>query len=207
MGHQHYCYLHGGPWRHRDIACACPGCAMVCPECLSRSRPAVHRGTDQTSGVSCSLPPQPILSELPLWAARRSDITVLLVTGESLRDGIASGLVASGFTLLTAVSGDAACRILDARPKIQVVLTDVKLVDGSWDRILHATTRNRLPIEVVVILTGPIDKGYIDQHLDILEVGAYDVLAEPDIVEALQSVVESAAVRSLSRQKATELRS
>lgn len=76
-----------------------------------------------------------------------------------------------------------------------MILTDLLLSDGSWEVILQAVARKQLPARIIVILRGAVDKSYVDQHLDILESGAYDVLAEPDSPEALESIVAAAALR------------
>lgn len=137
----------------------------------------------------------------PSVASGRSSTLVLLVSGHAGREAIRSQLSNAGNTVLAAGNCGEARQILEHEPGVQVVLTDLRLPDGTWDVILEAVGRRQSPAQVVVILRGAIGKGYIDQHLDILETGAYDVLAEPGIPEALQSVVAAAAASSTHARK------
>lgn len=138
----------------------------------------------------------------PPSVASRSSTLVLLVAGDTACDSLQLQLSDAGYTVLAAGNCNEACRVLDDEPQVQVILTDVLLPDGPWDVILEAVGRRQSLAQVVVILRGAIDKGYIDQHLDILETGAYDVLAEPGIPEALQSVVAAAAAAASSNPRA-----
>jgi FixJ family two-component response regulator len=78
-------------------------------------------------------------------------------------------------------------------------VTDLGLADGDWYEVLTAVERYEVPAQVVVVFTGAVDRHYIDQHMDILESGAYDVLAEPSQRAAVRAVIESAAAHSLRR--------
>lgn len=190
MDHQHYCYLHGEFWSHGDIDCHCHGSAMICPVCRKPTSRSGNGGQNANYRLVESAPSAP-----PSLAGRSSGILVLLVTRDTKGETFRSQLSSAGYTILAVEDCGDACRVLEQQPGVQVILTDLLLSDGSWEVILQAVARKQLPARIIVILRGAVDKSYVDQHLDILESGAYDVLAEPDCPEALESIVAAAALR------------
>ena len=72
--------------------------------------------------------------------------------------------------------------ILETRPPVQVVLTDVTLPDGNWASVLEDVVQSRLN-SAVIVCTGLADTRL---WCEVLQRGAYDLLVEPYENEEVQ---------------------
>lgn len=83
--------------------------------------------------------------------------TVLVVEDEFLiREFISEELELAGFTVVSAANADTAIALLESRPDIQLVFTDVDM-PGSMDGLkLAVAVRDRWPPVHIIITTGKI---------------------------------------------------
>jgi CheY-like chemotaxis protein len=81
--------------------------------------------------------------------------TVLMVEDDQLiRQVVKDDLKAAGYTVLLAHDADAAIEILESRPDIHLVFTDIDM-PGSMDGLkLAACVRDRWPPVHIIITTG-----------------------------------------------------
>ena len=101
-------------------------------------------------------------------------------------------LESCGIEVLPVYGCNQARRMFEARPQVQVVVTDAALHDGNWRQVLEIVAHGSRKTEVVVCSRLGDPKLW----LDVLEEGGYDVLVEPFEHEEVRRIVESAAVRS-----------
>ena len=102
-------------------------------------------------------------------------ITAILIMVRERRLSLLEALEACGFDVLPVCDCSEARRILETKPKVQVVLTDSVLPDGDWRRVLEIVAHTCPNIEVVVSSRLGDDKLWIE----VMEQGAYDLLVEP----------------------------
>jgi len=114
------------------------------------------------------------------------------------RSTLVNALETCGLDVLPACDCNEARRMLETQPPVQVVVTDARLHDGHWRRVLEIVERGRRKIEVIVYSRLGDPKLW----LDVLEQGGYDVLVEPFEHEEVQRIVEAAAARSYMRSPA-----
>jgi CheY-like chemotaxis protein len=93
----------------------------------------------------------------------------------------------AGFEALSATTADEALSILEARPDVRLVFTDIQM-PGSMDglRLAHAVRKRWLPIELIVTSA----RGHIGAD-DLPERGRY--FAKPYDVHALSQVFQEMA--------------
>lgn len=110
-------------------------------------------------------------------------------------DSMAGWLRQQGYTVCTA-SGltDAVAQI--ASQELDLVLADVRLMDGDGFEILAHCRKNR-PDLTVILLTG---YGTVETAIDALRAGAFDLLTKPLIDEELALAIN----RALSQKKVLE---
>ena len=84
-----------------------------------------------------------------------SDVVVLVVEDEILtRMSIADHLTDCGFTVLEATDADQAIAILNTRPDVRILFTDIDM-PGSMDGLkLAAAVRDRWPPVKIVVTSG-----------------------------------------------------
>ncbi|HEV3073888.1 MAG TPA: response regulator, partial [Thermoanaerobaculia bacterium] len=100
---------------------------------------------------------------------------ILLVEDrDSLRRLLARALADDGYEVAAASTGGDAVRLLGERP-FDLVLTDLKLPDGSGLEVL-AASRQSQPRVPVVVLTG---YGSIGAAVEAMKLGAHDFLEKP----------------------------
>jgi DNA-binding NtrC family response regulator len=126
------------------------------------------------------------------------NIKAMLVMAQERRSTLVNALESCGFDVLPVCDCNEARRMLEAQPAVQVVVTDARLHDGDWRRVLEIVARGRRKIEVIVCSRVGDPKLW----LDVLEEGGYDVLVEPFEHEEVQRIVEAAAARSYMRSPA-----
>ena len=123
------------------------------------------------------------------------DIKALLVMAQGRCQPMLDALESCGIEVLPVCDCNEARRMLEIEPMVQVVVTDARLHDGDWRRVLEIVGRGRRKIEVIVCSR----LGDPKMWLDVLEEGGYDVLVEPFEHEEVQRIVEAAASRSYMR--------
>jgi DNA-binding NtrC family response regulator len=100
---------------------------------------------------------------------------------------------AQGVRVIAVAGRDEAQRILRGSPSVPMVLTDESLPDGDWRDVLHDVTAAG-GHAAVVVCTGP------DQPLtlsfELLDRGAFGLLAEPFDRDQLQWLINTATSRS-----------
>jgi len=85
---------------------------------------------------------------------RPEPITVLIVENEALvRLELIDRLTEMGMTALGASDADEAISLLDRHPEIEVLLTDIKMPNGSMDgvRLAHHVRERWPPVKIIVI--------------------------------------------------------
>src|SRR2546425_10456272 len=85
--------------------------------------------------------------------------------------------------------------ILETRPPVQVVLTDVTLPDGNWAIVLEDVVQSRLN-SAVIVCTGLADTRL---WCEVLQRGADDLLVEPYERKEVQRIPRGAADRDRLR--------
>ena len=125
----------------------------------------------------------------------------MLVMAQERRSTLLDALESCGFDVLPVCDCHEARRMLEIVPLVQVVVTDARLHDGDWRRVIEIVERRRRKIEVVVCSRLGDPKLW----LDVLEQGGYDVLVEPFQHEEVRRIVEAAAGRTLMRSHAQAL--
>ena len=97
-----------------------------------------------------------------------------------------------GFTVATAATLDGARRELASTPRPSLVITDVRLPDGSGAEIFELCRKN-LPGVPVIIMTG---FGSVADAVRLVKAGALDYLEKPfnldDLVETVRMTVSDA---------------
>ena len=119
----------------------------------------------------------------------------MLVMAQKRRSTLVNALESCGIDMLPVCDCHEAQRMLEAQQAVQVVVTDARLHDGDWRRVIEIVERGRRRIEVVVCSRLGDPKLW----LDVLEEGGYDVLVEPFEHEEVRRIVEAAAGSSLMR--------
>jgi len=116
----------------------------------------------------------------------------MLVMAKERRSSLLEALDSCDIDVLPVCDCNEAQRMLEARPLVQVVVTDAALQDGDWRQVLATVAQGRENVEVIVC------SRLADYNLwmDVLEQGGYDVFAEPFQRAELQRIVEAAAARS-----------
>ncbi len=89
-----------------------------------------------------------------------------------------------------------ASEMLGSGLPIQVVLTADTLADGNWSQVLDCVRHTGTGAEVVVCAR----LGDPRLWCEVIQRGAYDLLAEPYLAAEVQRIVQSAARRSVPRK-------
>lgn len=111
------------------------------------------------------------------------------------RPSVLGALDALGIGILRVGNSREALHILETRPDVQAVLTEVTLPDGDWRTVLEAVAANCISAEVIVLSRFP------DARLrrTVLESPAYDLLAEPYTRGEVARIVGGAVLTSYRR--------
>lgn len=118
----------------------------------------------------------------------------MLVMARERRLPLLDVLESCGIEVVPASDCNEAGQVLETQ-SVQVVLTETKLPDGDWRRVIEIVERGRRKIQVVVCLRLRDPKLW----LDVLDQGGYDVLVHPYEREEIKRIVEGAAARSYRR--------
>ena len=122
----------------------------------------------------------------------------MLVMAQERRLPLLDALESYGIEVVPVCDCNEAHRMLETQPMVQVVVTDARLHDGDWRRVLEIVVRGRRKIEVVVCSRLGDPKLW----LDVLEQGGYDVFVQPCQREEIKRIVEASAARSYMRSPA-----
>jgi len=125
-------------------------------------------------------------------------ISAMLIMARERRLPLLGAIESCGIEVVPVCDCNEARRMLETQPMVQVVVTDARLHDGDWRRVLEIVVRGRRKIEVVVCSRLGDPKLW----LDVLEQGGYDVLVEPFEHEEVRRIVKAAAARSYMRSSA-----
>ena len=114
--------------------------------------------------------------------------TILIVDDDkNTRDGLQRALQRN-YTVMTAESADAALAVLAQTPKVDLMLTDLRMpgMDGLG---LLRTVHKRFPRTVCVLLTA---YGSVETAVEAMRQGAYDFLVKPVNLDQLDILVAQA---------------
>jgi DNA-binding NtrC family response regulator len=125
-------------------------------------------------------------------------ISAMLIMARERRLPLLGAIESCGIEVVPVCDCNEARRMLETQPMVQVVVTDARLHDGDWRRVLEIVVRGRRKIEVVVCSRLGDPKLW----LDVLEEGGYDVLVEPFEHEEVRRIIKAAAARSYMRSSA-----
>jgi signal transduction histidine kinase len=120
---------------------------------------------------------------------------------EVVRDFLREVLELAGYEVETVADGAAALEVCRHRPP-QVVLTDLAMQPMSGRDLIVALKRI-CPSAVPVVLTG---YGTVERAVDLMRLGAFDVLTKPCRAEEITATVEKALEHHLALQSNEELR-
>ncbi|HPA90562.1 MAG TPA: sigma-54 dependent transcriptional regulator [Quisquiliibacterium sp.] len=114
---------------------------------------------------------------------------ILVVDDEAdLRELLELTLVGMGFDVDCAADLAEARRLLDTRNGFSMILTDMRLPDGSGLDLVAAVAR-RFPSTPVAVVTA---YGSAENAVAALKAGAFDYLAKPVALDALRNLVRAA---------------
>jgi DNA-binding NtrC family response regulator len=99
-----------------------------------------------------------------------------------------------GVRVVTASGRAEARAILRAKPLLPIVLTDETLPDGDWRDVLRDVAASGVAAEIVVCTTGPEQP--LTLCFELLDHGAFGLLAEPYDPDQLQWLINAATSRS-----------
>jgi CheY-like chemotaxis protein len=121
--------------------------------------------------------------------------TVMIVDDESIiRSLVAEELEDLGYSTIEAIDGVQALSLLEARPPIDLLITDVGLPNGINGRQLADAVRARQPNLKILFITGYAENAVIGEHqlepgmhlltkpyeMDVLAQRVRDLLSRPD---------------------------
>jgi DNA-binding NtrC family response regulator len=98
-----------------------------------------------------------------------------------------------GVRVVTASDRAEARAILRARPPLPIVLTDETLPDGDWRDVLCDVAASGVAAEIVVCAAGPEQP--LRLCFELLDHGAFGLLAEPYDPDQLQWLINAATSR------------
>jgi two-component system response regulator PilR (NtrC family) len=83
-------------------------------------------------------------------------------------------------------------RCILGRRRLDVVVTDTRLPDGSWQDLIEFVDANHIMAQIVV------STRLLEQCLcaEVFKRGAYDLLVEPYSIDELRRVLEAAAAKT-----------
>lgn len=115
-------------------------------------------------------------------------IRILAVVPEEWLPAVKAETKGINVEIVTAEDRRSAIRFLKQRPEIDVVLTASILPDGTWEDVLRDISKVRYPPEVVVSSR----LGDASLWCDVLENGAFDLIAFPFVPGELQRTLAGA---------------
>ncbi|MGD9487015.1 MAG: sigma-54-dependent transcriptional regulator [Calditrichaceae bacterium] len=134
------------------------------------------------------------------------NLKVLIVDDEeNTLQALKMGLNVNGYEILTEVSRNDAINLLK-KEDIDIVITDLKLKDGSGLDILSYIQENNNRIPVIIITAH----GSVESAIEAIRSGAYDYLVKPfrlaDLKKLLTRLSETILLRRENEQLKSQLR-
>ncbi len=124
----------------------------------------------------------------PTRAVLRLPLPLVVDDEADLRELLELTLVGMGFDVDCAADLAEARRLLDTRNGFSMILTDMRLPDGSGLDLVAAVAR-RFPSTPVAVVTA---YGSAENAVAALKAGAFDYLAKPVALDALRNLVRAA---------------
>jgi CheY-like chemotaxis protein len=121
----------------------------------------------------------------PLAPARDGERIMVVEDDPAVRMLVTEVLGGLGYALIEAADGREACRLLDARPRIDLLVTDVGL-PGLNGRQLADYARQKLPGLRVLFMTGYAEQAAV--RSGFLEPGM-DIVTKPFAIDALSAKI------------------
>lgn len=113
---------------------------------------------------------------------------ILLVDDDrSLREFLEIFLVKEGHTVLTAANAVEALQLLESRPNIQVVISDIRMPDMSGIELLKRIKARRQGLPVVLITAF----ASMDTAISAMREGAWDYLTKPFRLDEVRRVLQN----------------
>jgi len=132
----------------------------------------------------------------------KRDFHILIVDDDEIvREAISSLLSEEGYSVLSAMDGLDAMRVLRAE-SMDLVITDLRMPGADGDEVLKYAVQND-PDIVVVILTA---YGTLDTALNAIKDGAYDYLTKPFKIQEIILLVEKVFRRAQLIRENRELK-
>lgn len=122
-------------------------------------------------------------------------ILLLVVAPDEWPAAVAKGLSGMDVEVVAVHGRLSAVSLLREQPAIDVVLTASILADGTWQDILRDISRLRRPPQVIV----GSRLGDVSLWCDVLESGAYDLVAYPFVASELQRILLGALAQGRSQ--------
>jgi DNA-binding NtrC family response regulator len=136
-------------------------------------------------------------------STRTTDPIVLAVMNPIRGSALVQQIEEQGVQVVAAPGREEARAILQGGPPVTIVLTDETLPDGDWRDILRDVAASGVPAEIVVCTTGPEQP--LTLSFELLDHGAFGLMAEPYDPDQLQWLINTATSRSktLATRKAS----
>ena len=129
-------------------------------------------------------------------------IKILFVDDEeSLRDRCQRLLTARGYDVITAENGQIALGLLTKKP-VDIIFLDLEMPGMEGKEVLESV-HNRYPDVLVILLN---ENGTVDQAVECMKKGAYDLIPKPFDQDTLLSTVDRAVERKKLHRKESRLR-
>jgi DNA-binding NtrC family response regulator len=126
----------------------------------------------------------------------RRPIRVLAIVPDEWTETVTEALKPLNMEIVTAHDRQSAVSVLRAPAAVDVVFTASILVGGTWREVLSDLSKLRHPPQLVV----GARLGDVSLWCDVLESGAYDLIAYPFTTGELQRVLTGAYVQGCSRR-------
>ena len=129
-------------------------------------------------------------------------IKILFVDDEEpLRDRCQRLLTARGYDVITAENGQIALGLLTKKP-VDIIFLDLEMPGMGGKEVLESV-HNRYPDVLVILLN---ENGTVDQAVECMKKGAYDLIPKPFDQDTLLSTVDRAVERKKLHRKESRLR-
>jgi DNA-binding NtrC family response regulator len=127
----------------------------------------------------------------------RSNMAMLVMSPERRRS-LQTSLELLNLLVLPAGSCHEARLLLKGYPPVNVVITDVSLIDGNWCDIFRYLVDHEIHASLIV------SSRHADERLwsEVLWRGAYDLIVEPFVPDEVRKVIEGALRASSMRAAA-----
>lgn len=121
---------------------------------------------------------------------------ILLVMPQHRAAPLLKQLRSCGANVQWVTTRQAARQLLEAGEPVQLVLTDTILPDGDWRQVLDDVAESSTQAELIVCARQPNRHFYCE----VIQNGAYDLIAEPYDPHHTRRVIDAAAARAEMRR-------